>query len=320
MTGAAGRVLALAGLGVGLALMALWLSGGLAGIEHWAADRQREVQNLMAGALGRLRAGEPGAALSLMGLCFAYGFAHAAGPGHGKLVIGGYGYGSQVPLARLAGLSVAASLAQAGVAVAVVAGGIAILDLSRQQLTALSERHMADFGTLMIGLVGLWLALRGARMLRDAGRAAPAQAHHHGHHHGHHHAHAHDHGDHCGCGHAHGPTPRQLAETRSFRDGLLVVAGIALRPCTGALFLLILTWRMEIFAMGVAGTFAMGLGTASVTLAVAVLSVWARRGSLALAPESGRFGTLARVLPGAMQLGAGLLIATVCAAMLLRVT
>lgn len=314
MTGAAGRVLALAGLGVGLALMALWLLGGLAGIEHWAADRQREVQNLMAGALSRLRAGEPGAALSLMGLCFAYGFAHAAGPGHGKLVIGGYGYGSQVPLARLAGLSVAASLAQAGVAVALVAGGIAILDLSRQQLTALSERHMADFGTLMIGLVGLWLALRGARMLRAAGWAAP------GHTHAHHHDHGHHHGDGCACGHAHGPTPRQLAETRSFRDGLLVVAGIAMRPCTGALFLLILTWRMEIFAMGVAGTFAMGLGTASVTLAVALLSVWARRGSLALASEDGRFGTLARVLPGAMQLGAGLLIATVCAAMLLRAT
>ena len=81
MTGTAGRVMALTGLAVGLALMALWLSGGLAGIERWAAAQQREVQNLMAGALTRLRAAEPGALWSLMGLCFAYGFVHAAGRG-----------------------------------------------------------------------------------------------------------------------------------------------------------------------------------------------------------------------------------------------
>lgn len=302
MTGTAGRVMALTGLAVGLALMALWLSGGLAGIERWAAAQQREVQNLMAGALTRLRGAEPGALWSLMGLCFAYGFVHAAGPGHGKLVIGGYGYGSQVPLGRLMGLSVAASLAQAGVAVLVVWGGIAVLDLTREQLTTLGERHMDQLGTALIGLVGLWLAWRGLKMLRPA----PAAHHHHHHHH---------HDESCGCGHAHGPSPAQVAETRSLRDALLLIAGIAARPCTGALFLLILTWRMDIFAAGVAGTFAMGAGTASVTLVVAALSVWARRGSMALAPAQG--SALTRILPGAMQLGAGLLIALVCAAMLI---
>ena len=72
-------------------------------------------------------------------------------------MIGGYGYGSQVPLGRLMGLSVAASLAQAGVAVLVVWGGIAALDLTREQLTTLGERHMDQLGTALIGLVGLWL-------------------------------------------------------------------------------------------------------------------------------------------------------------------
>ena len=144
-------------------------------------------------------------------------------------------------------------------------------------------------------------AWRGLKMLRPA----PA-AHHHHHHHGQ---------SSCGCGHAHGPSPAQVAETRSLRDALLLIAGIAARPCTGALFLLILTWRIDIFAAGVAGTFAMGVGTASVTLVVAALSVWARRGSMALAPAQG--SALTRILPGAMQLGAGLLIALVCAAMLI---
>lgn len=301
MSAVLSRVLALVGLAVGLVLVALWLGGGLAGIEQWAAQQQRSAQNLMAGALRALRAGEPGAVASLMGLCFAYGVAHAVGPGHGKMIIGAYGFGAQVPLARLAGLSVAASVAQAGTAVALVWGGITLLDLGREALTDLSEVAMAQISTAMIALVGLWLAWRGARMLR-----AEAARHHHDHHHH----------DGCGCGHAHGPTPAQVARTRTLRDGLLVVAGIAARPCTGALFLLILTWRMGIFGIGMLGTLAMGLGTALVTVAVAGLAVWARRGSVALFPATGPWAEMGRWLPGAMQLGAGLLIAAISVAVL----
>lgn len=319
----AGRLLAITGMGLALFLLALWLSGGLAGVERWAADAQREVQNTMASALQRLRAGEPGAAAALLVTCFSYGFFHAVGPGHGKLIIGSYGYGSQVPFRRLAGLSVAASLAQAGVAVALVWAGISVLDLGREQLTALSERHMADLSTILIGLVGLWLAWRGWRMLRAEGgqRHHDGHSHDHGHEHGHGHGHGREHGHHhddaCGCGHAHGPSPQQVMQARSLRDGLLVVAGIAMRPCTGALFLLLLTWRMDIFAMGVAGTMAMGLGTASVTLAVAALAVWARRGSFALVPETGPWAGVARWLPGALQLAVGALIALVSALVLI---
>ncbi|WP_405405381.1 nickel/cobalt transporter [Paracoccus sp. Ld10] len=294
------RAVALTGLVVGLMLMALWLSGGLTGIERWATDQQRAVQNAMAGALRALRSGQPGAVMSLLGLCFAYGVAHAVGPGHGKVIIGSYGFGAQVPLARLAGLSVASSLAQAGTAIALVWGGITVLDLGRETLTDLSEVVMVQVSTALVGMVGLWLAWRGVAMLRAQARADR-----------HHHDHA------CGCGHAHGPTPSQVAQTRSLRDGLLVVAGIALRPCTGALFLLILTWRMDIFGMGILGAIAMGMGTAMVTVAVACLAVWARRGSFALLPDHGPWAVAARWLPGAMQMGAGALIAAISMAVLL---
>lgn len=247
----------------------LWPMGGMDDVARWAAQGQRDVQNAMAGLLRRLRGGDPAALGGLLGMCFAYGFFHAAGPGHGKLLIGGYGVGRRVPVMRLSVLAVASSLAQAASAIAMVYAGVLVLDLTRSQMVDTAERVLAPASYVMVALVGLWLLFRGARRLWR-GRAA-AHTHHH-----------HDHGDGeaCDCGHAHGPTPEQAAEVHSLRDALVLIAAVAVRPCTGALFVLILTWQMDIRMAGILGALAMGLGTASVTVAVAILSVILREGTL----------------------------------------
>lgn len=268
----------------------LWLFDGATWVQAQASAGQRDTQNAMAHSLRAIKRGDTGALAGLWGLCFAYGFFHAAGPGHGKLIIGGYGVGMAVPLRRLSLLAVASSLTQAATAVALVYAGVLVLGLGRVQLQGLADEWMAPVSYAMIAAVGLWLAWRGVRHFR----AVQAQGQHNDHHH--------DEGDICpSCGHAHGPTLEQAQNTRSLRDGLAVIGAVAIRPCTGALFLLILCWRMGIDAAGIIGAFVMGLGTAMVTVLVAVMSVTMRgrvMAGLGASPWAARIAALIEITAG----------------------
>lgn len=298
------RALLILGLVLAVLIALFWALGGMDVLAARAALAQREVQNAMAGALRRLRAGDPAAVSALLALCFGYGFVHAAGPGHGKLLIGAYGLGSRVRPLTLAGIALVSSLAQSAAAVALVGAGILALGWTRERLTDVADRMLEPLSYAALAGIGFWLVLRGVRALPRA----EGQGHHH---------HRHDddlhhvHDDHCG--HRHGPTLDEVAQVSTWRDALVLIAGIAMRPCTGALFLLVLTWQMGVFQWGVAGTFAMGLGTATVTLAVAGLSVWAREGALASLPGV----RLARALPLA-QIALGALVVVAGADLLWR--
>lgn len=308
----------------------LWGLGGMEGVARWAAAWQREVQTTMAQALRSLKAGEAGALTGLWSMAFAYGFFHAAGPGHGKLVIGGYGMARRVPMRRLAALALVSSLAQAATAVVLVAGGIAILGWGRSQLTEAADRYLEPVSYAAIAAIGLWLMTRGARKIARLWAARRAQVaarggasahehdgqdhlHSHPHTQSHRHTHTHADGGTCDCGHKHGPDIEEVMALRSLRDAAALVVAVAVRPCTGAVFLLILTWKMDLFAAGVAGAFIMGLGTASVTIAVAVAAALMREG--ALAPLAG--GAAARAIALAEML-AGVMIAAIAGQMVLR--
>lgn len=284
-------VLSLAALVLAALVIWLWGFGGASSVAAWAKAGQAETQQAMARILRALRTGDPGALTALLGLCFAYGFFHAAGPGHGKILIGGYGMAARVSALRLSALALASSLAQAASAVLLVYAGVLVLDLTRQRMTGLAEDIMAPASYAAIAAVGAWLALRGLRRLRRAIGAATVQD------------------AACAtCGHHHGPTPSQAEAVTGWRDAAALVAAVAIRPCTGALFLLILTWRMGLEMAGILGTFAMGLGTASVTLAVALASVTLREGALARIAATGHGSAMARALP-LLELTVGVIIA-----------
>ena len=294
-----------------LILLALWLSGGLLVLERWVIEAQRAIQNELAAGVRAIKQGRPGALFALLAVCFSYGVLHAAGPGHGKVLIGGYGMGRRVAFWSLAGISLAASLAQSLVAVALVYAGVALLGWTRDAAQNVAQDVMAPVGTLAIAAVGLWLAARGLRKVWHQTPAPQPNTHDHDHHtHAHHHHHDAD----CGCGHSHGPSLAEVERATSWKDRVALIFGVALRPCSGALFLLILTWQLGIALAGIAGAFAMGLGTSVITVAVAAMAVWAREGALANLP----FHRVAQILPW-IEVLAGCLITLIALTLLTQV-
>jgi ABC-type nickel/cobalt efflux system permease component RcnA len=307
------RALTLGGPFLILLVGLLWLVGALDAVAPLVKDAQRATQDRLAAAIRALRSGQPGALVAFWAVCFGYGVLHAAGPGHGKMLIGGYGVARRVPLARLVGLALASSLAQAAVAVGLVYALVAVLGLTRLAVEGTAERWMTPFSHAMIAGLGLWLVWRGIKGLRRRVASSGAEA---GGHHDHDHHHDHPHDDHVhgpDCNHAHGPSLDEVARVSSWKDALALITGIAVRPCSGALFILILTWQLGIALAGIVGAFVMGIGTALVTMGVALLAVWAREGAFAGLGS----GKAARVIPW-LELAVGGVIAVAALGLLFQ--
>jgi ABC-type nickel/cobalt efflux system permease component RcnA len=244
------------------------------------------------------------AAYTLMGISFLYGIFHAAGPGHGKAVISSYLVANEETWRRGVILSFASAILQAFVAVAIVGVAAALLNATAGQICS-AERvvEMASYALIvLIGLRLLWVKGRG--FLRAAGNlnrplhavgAAVTPSHEHDQHsHDHDHRHHHHDDDHASAwGHAHGPEPQDLAGPGGWRRGLSAIVAVGLRPCSGAIIILVFTLAQGLFWTGVAATFMMGLGTAVTVAAIATMAVWARSAAARLAGARSGYGMLA---------------------------
>src|ERR1700754_2524082 len=264
---------------------------------------------------------------SLLGISFAYGIFHAAGPGHGKAVISSYLVANRETARRGIVLSFASALMQSVVAVVVVGICAWLLNATAKTMCGAEKAiEIASYGLIAaFGARLVWTKGGGFMRALQAPRAAPVLAtaaaahdhHGHGHHHydhGHdHHHHNHDHHDHGPehvhdehCGHSHGPTPDQLAGPGGWRRGLGAIVAGGLRPCSGAILVLVFSLAQGLFWAGVVATFVMGLGTAITVATIAVVAVFAK--DLARRLSAGREGGGALIMRGIEFGAAGLVL------------
>jgi nickel/cobalt exporter len=256
------------------------------GFTGYILAKQAEFYRMLSGTIRAAKA-DGSAAYTLLGISFLYGVFHAAGPGHGKAVISSYLVANDETWRRGVFLSFASAVFQALTAVVIV--GIAAVLLNTTAKTMGNTVRVVEIVgyalIIAIGLRLLWVKGRALiALLRPQSHAHSDHAHHaHGHdHHGHVHAHDHHHLGEAGAqeasawGHAHAPEPAELSGKHWLKRGLSAVIAVGLRPCSGAIIVLVFALAQGLFWIGVAATFAMGLGTAITVAAIASLAVGAR--------------------------------------------
>jgi nickel/cobalt exporter len=297
--------------------------GGLIG---WILAKQSEFYREMSSTI-RATKSDGSAVWTLLGISFAYGIFHAAGPGHGKAVISSYLVANEETARRGIVLSFASALLQALVAVAIVAVFAWLLSSTAKTMCSAEKAiEIASYGLIAAFGARLVWTKGGGFMRALQTKPAPVMAaahhhdhghdlhdhdhdhghghHHHGHDHSHDHGHAHVHDEHCG--HSHGPTPDQLAGPGGWQRGFGTIFAVGMRPCSGAILVLVFSLAQGLFWAGIAATFVMGLGTAITVATIAIVAVSAK--GLARRLSAGREGGGTLVMRGIEFGAAGLVL------------
>lgn len=219
-------------------------------------------------------------ALVIVLFAFLYGVGHAVGPGHGKVVIGSYFLTRRARIMQGVAMSGIAALVQAISAIVLVGALALILDASSAAiLDQAATIEVVSYGAIVA--IGLWMAYG----------VVSGRTHDHGHGHDDDHGHGHD--------HAH----KKKAARREWTRLLATGAAVGLRPCSGAILVLLFSLANDIVAIGVLATFAMAAGVAITVTAVTLGSLGIRHASAAIGGRTLRFaetGYKAVALSGAL--------------------
>ena len=300
---------------------------------RWLAEKQREYTIAMATALRQAKnSSSAAAAWTLILLSFAYGVLHAAGPGHGKTVVSAWLLATENELKRGIIIAFISSMIQAATAVVLVGGALLLVagaaSTARQLAGIMESASYAMIAAL--GFYLIWTAFQrvmrrqpaalGVVVSGNSGEATasspdfssfqPAAN-------GHVHKTAAEHANCAECGHAHAPSAAEVRGQWSWQRAIAMSFAIGIRPCTGAIVILLLAYSIGMFATGVAATFAMGFGTFLTVALIAALSVYARKFALILASRNNRAalalsltlrfaGGVAIVMFGAMMFAASI--------------
>lgn len=236
---------------------------------------------------------------SLLGLSFAYGAFHAAGPGHGKVVLTTYLFASGATARKGAFLALVAAFVQASVAVMLI--GVAAVALNLTSFVITQTAQMLELASyVMFVVLGAWLLLRAWKRFRAVRNHSQ-----HVHHHEHDHHHSHD----CECGHSHAPDPELVEQAQGIRGMALAVISMGLRPCSGALIILVFALSQNVFWAGVLAAYAMGLGTGLTIAMLALVATYARHFSQSLAETGLSDGLLSWFGVGLLAVAGGIVLA-----------
>jgi len=268
----------------------------------WIYQQQAAFYKQLTGIVKRAK--EDGSAVwALIGLSFLYGVFHAAGPGHGKVVISSYVLANEQNARRGMSISFLAAFLQGAVAVLLIGSAVFLFNLTSLGVTQAAYWFERASYALIAGLGVYLLWQKGIQpYFKRAIVIANETGCRHSHDHIHTHPHTHTHEASCGCG-GHAVDPAMLTKPLTLRSAWAAILSVGLRPCSGALIVLVFAASQGLFMVGVVSTFAMALGTAITITTLATLAIGAKGLAATYLDIDGRAGWVFKSIE---LLGAGL--------------
>ncbi|PPR79521.1 MAG: hypothetical protein CFH01_00352 [Alphaproteobacteria bacterium MarineAlpha2_Bin1] len=212
--------------------------------------------------------------IGLIILSFIYGVFHAIGPGHGKIIISTYLLTQENKLRRGILLSVSSSLFQGATAIFSVSIVTIILNFTfRDTIRLTFDIEIVSY--FLISLVGLFIIFSKffkifyklklffkmkINILKPNFYTYNDNKKHH---------------------HNHGPSLDEI-NSSSLKSLLSIAFAIGIRPCSGAIIVLLLSFSLKLYFAGLISVLVMSLGTGLTTSVLATLSVYGRKTALKL--------------------------------------
>ena len=266
-------------LSTGYFIWQIWPSLIISGM-HW----QKEINGQLSDLLYDAQTNSLSAGLSLTGLSFIYGILHSLGPGHGKLIVSTYIATHPTKVKISLTLTILSALLQAIVAIALVSALLVIFNSSMHEVNSEANRFvtLSFYAVVILGLVIVWrnlhtlwkafpfrqqqtIKINAIKPMRVDSKASTSLTEEH------------PDSDTCGRGHKHFADAEVINSASSFKEYLVIILSIGIRPCTGAIMVLLFANMVDMYWLGVVGAFVMAIGTALTTSIIAIMTITGRQ-------------------------------------------
>ena len=260
----------------------------------WLLEQQRDYHRELTTALKSLSEdGSWASAEALIFGSFVYGVFHAAGPGHGKAVMTSYLLSHGENIRRSLIMATLAAFCQGVVAILIVYGFVYLAGWLPRE-TSLAVQWSERFSFFLVAALGAWLVFRAVNTIYQdwrRGKKSYITKFYSDHNHDHP----------ASCGHDHLPSREQMDTAGDWRGFLGVILSIGMRPCSGAILVLVFAKAFGIAWFGIGAVFSMAAGTAITVAGLALLAIKARDTASSLINK--KFGNWAMVSTGIAFLG-----------------
>ncbi|WP_201288006.1 nickel/cobalt transporter [Psychromonas sp. L1A2] len=260
-------------LSTGYVIWQAWPSLIMASM-HWQKSINEQIIELLYSAKTELVA----SGFSLVSLAFIYGVLHSLGPGHGKLIVTTYlaTHPTKIKISLI--LTVLSALLQALVAIIAVSVLLLVFNSTMREVNNEANNliSLSFYSVVILGSIVIW---RNAKALFKGAYSRPipikitaikpiinsVNPRNH--------SNDLNTNNICGCGHVHFASAEYINKASSLKEYLAIIFSVGLRPCTGAIMVLLFSNMLGLYWLGIVSAFLMSVGTALTTSIIAIMTI-----------------------------------------------